>query len=210
MKHFLIAFSCLALVATQAQAGESGFVSLFDGKSLKGWTESDGESSFAVRDGAIVAQGNPKGHLFYAGNVNGAVFTDFELKLDVKTTPGANGGVYFHTKHQADGWPKQGFECQVNATHSDRIKTGSLYAVKNVMDDAPHKDNEWFACHIIVKGEKVTIRVDVKTVLDWEQPEEFRKRPAGDRKIQPGTFAFQAHDPKSVVYFKNVRVKVLE
>jgi len=195
----LIALSLFTCLAIQAQCDDSGFVSLFDGKSLNGWKESDGKSSFSVKDGMIVANGQPKGHLFYAGEVNGGVFTDFELKLDVKTTPGSNGGVYFHTRLQAGGWPKQGFECQVNASHTDRIKTGSLYAVKNVMDDAPHKDNEWFAYHIIVKGEKVTIKVNGRTVNEWEQPEEFRKRPNGGRKIQPGTVAPQAHEPASVV-----------
>jgi len=210
MKQILLTAIACALVSLPLQAAEKGWQDLFDGKSLKGWKESEGKSSFSVKDGMIVAQGQPKGHLFYAGEVNGGVFTDFELKADVKTTPGSNGGVYFHTAWQAGGWPKQGFECQVNATHSDRIKTGSLYAVKNVMDDAPHKDHEWFNYHIIVKGEKVTIKVDGKTVNEWTQTEELRNRPDGARKIQPGTFALQAHDPKSVVYFKNIKVKPLK
>lgn len=209
MKQILIAAAALTLGSSLLTADEAGWQSLFDGKTLNGWKESEGKSSFSVKDGMIVAHGQPKGHLFYAGRVNNAVFTDFEFKADIKTTPGSNGGVYFHTAWQAGGWPSQGFECQVNATHTDRIKTGSLYAVKNVMDNAPHKDHEWFNYHIIVKGEKVTIKVNGKTVNEWTQNEEFRKRKDGARKIQPGTFAFQAHDPKSVVYLKNIKVKVL-
>jgi hypothetical protein len=186
------------------------WLNLFDGKSLDGWKESGGKGSFYVEDGKIVANGKPMGHLFYAGKEKEApVFKNFEFKADVITTPGSNGGIYFHTRYQPEGWPEAGFECQVNATHGDRRKTGSLYGVKDVMDNAPHKDNEWFHYHIIVRGESVTVKIDGKTVLEWTQPEGMRGRPEGSRKIAQGTFALQAHDPKSKVCFKNLKVKPL-
>lgn len=211
MKRTLISLFVLTLVATSSTgADESGWISLFDGKSLEGWKESGAKGSFTAKDGMLVAKGRPMGHLFYTGKVEGASFKDFELKLDVKSTPGSNSGIYFHTRYQPDGWPSAGFECQVNATHTDWRKSGGLYAVKDVKDVAPHKDNEWFAYHITVKGEKVVVKINGKTTVEWTQPEEFKKRPDGARKIQPGTFAIQAHDPNSVVYLKNIRVKPLK
>ena len=54
------------------------------------------------------------------------------LRVEVKTGPSSNGGIYFHTKYQAQNWPKGGFECQVNNTHRDWIKTGSLYGLVNI------------------------------------------------------------------------------
>jgi hypothetical protein len=207
---YLVLALLIALSSACASAGDDPqWTSLFDGKSLDGWKESGGKGSFRVEGGKIVANGKPMGHLFYAGRVEKASFKNFEFKAEVMTTPGSNGGIYFHTKYQKDGWPKAGFEAQVNATHGDRIKTGSLYGIELILDDAPHKDNEWFEYHIIVKGESVTIKIDGKTVLQWTQPESFRSRPGEGRKIGRGTFAFQAHDPRSTVYFKNVRVKPL-
>ena len=110
-----------------------GFVDLFNGKDLSGWTPSkEKPESFSVKDGTLIVKGG-KSHLFYTGDVNGGNFKNFELKVKIKTFPGANSGVYFHTKYQDEGWPQNGYECQVNSTHKDPKKTGSLYGVKNIL-----------------------------------------------------------------------------
>ena len=205
----VLGLSVFLAFTSMSAAEEPRWISLFDGKSLDGWKESGGKGSFYVEDGKIVANGKPMGHLFYVGKMENASFKNFEFKAEVMTTPGSNSGIYFHSKYQEEGWPKAGFESQVNATHGDRRKTGGLYGVKDVMDVAPHKDNEWFEYHIIVKGESVAIKIKGKTTTEWMQPESFRSRPDGSRKIGQGAFAFQAHDPNSKVYFKNVRVKPL-
>ncbi|MFH1919413.1 MAG: DUF1080 domain-containing protein [Planctomycetota bacterium] len=205
----VLGLSVFLSFTSMSVAEEPRWISLFDGKSLDGWKESGGKGSFYVEDGKIVANGKPMGHLFYVGKMENPSFKDFEFKAEVMTTPGSNSGIYFHSKYQEQGWPKAGFESQVNATQGDRRKTGGLYGLKDVMDVAPHKDNEWFEYHIIVKGESVAIRINGKTTTEWTQPESFRSRPDGSRKIGQGTFAFQAHDPNSKVYFKNVRVKPL-
>jgi hypothetical protein len=113
----------------------------------------------------IVAQG-PRSHLYYAGPVEDANFRDFEFKADVMTKPGANSGMYFHTEYRETGWPRRGYEIQVNNTHSDWRKTGSLYGIKNIRE-SPAKDNEWFTQHIIVDGRQVTVIVNGRTVLEY-------------------------------------------
>ena len=194
---------------TRLQA-QDGWVSLFDGKSLDGWKVGENASTFKVEDGAIVVFG-PRAHLYYVGPVNDHVFTNFEWKADVMTFPGANSGMYFHTEYQEGGWPQKGYEVQVNNSHTDPIRTGSLYNITNVMNTAPAKDNEWFTQHIIVQGKKVTIKVNGKTTVEYTEPEGV-SRPADmkGRLIDKGTFAFQGHDPKSRVHFKNIMVKVLK
>ena len=95
---------------------------LFDGASLDGWTPSnENPNSYFVEDGVLVLRGG-RSHLFYTGPVGGADFKNFELKLEAKTTPGSNSGVYFHTAYQDKGWPGKGFEAQVNTTHKDPKK----------------------------------------------------------------------------------------
>ena len=190
--------------------GEKGFVSLFDGKSLNGWrVNSENPKSIIVKDGNIVIEG-PRAHLFYAGDVEKHNFKNFVLRAQVKTFPKDNSGIYFHTKYQDSGWPDAGFEAQVNNTHGDPKKTGGLYAVKDV-NPAPAKDGEWFDYEIRVKDKKVTIKINGKVTSSWtEVPNAPHLKSMPGRKLGSGTFALQAHDPKSVIHYRNIRVKPLK
>ena len=190
--------------------GEKGFVSLFDGKSINGWrVNSENPKSIIVKDGNIVIDG-PRAHLFYAGDVEKHNFKNFVLRAQVKTFPKANSGIYFHTKYQDSGWPDAGFEAQVNNTHGDPKKTGGLYAVKDV-NPAPAKDGEWFDYEIRVKDKKVTIKINGKVTSSWtEVPNAPHLKSMPGRKLGSGTFALQAHDPKSVIHYRNIRVKPLK
>ena len=208
MKRLLLTIATLAALTASICAAdtEEGFVSIFDGKSLEGWkTSTENTTAWKVVDGAIVANGN-RSHLFYIGD--GKTFKDFELKVDVMTKPNSNGGIYFHTKYQETDWPRGGFECQVNNTHGDWKKTGSLYDVVNVAVPLS-QDNKWWTQHITVKGNNVTVRVDGKIVLSYTEPPGVQAGKPFERKLGEGTFAFQAHDPGSTVMYKNIRVKRL-
>ena len=101
-----------------------------------------------------------------------------------------------------------GFECQVNVTQGDPIKTGSLYALKN-LDVTPAKDKKWWTQEIIVEGSEVTVKIDGETVLEYTEPEGTKPSNPFTRKLAEGTFGLQAHDPGSVVRYKNIRVKRL-
>lgn len=204
----LVAAGCLGAHAEDAAKDEGeGWVQLFDGKTMEGWKANENKQSWKIEDGSFVCKG-PRSHLFYVGDE--APFVNFHFKCEVMTKPGANAGIYFHTKYQDDGWPKFGYEAQVNATHGDPKKTGSLYAVKNV-DKANHKDNEWYTEEIIVEGKRIRIKVNGETVVDFT--EEADRKAGGDftRILDKdgGTFAFQAHDPGSEVHFRNIRVMKL-
>ncbi|MGE4004171.1 MAG: DUF1080 domain-containing protein [Planctomycetaceae bacterium] len=176
---------------------EEGFVSLFNGKDLTGWTVSD-KGLFKVEDGKIVANG-PRSHCF-----TDKEFKNFEFRADVMTTPGSNSGIYFHTKYLDSGWPMDGYEAQVNVTQGDPVKTGSLYNVIKLYE-TPAKDNEWWTQTIIVKGKNIVVKINGKVVIDYTEPEGV----TGTRRLSEGKFALQAHDPKSVTYYKNIRVKEL-
>lgn len=208
MKHFRSTLTVLLAAAATAMAAdnEAGFTTIFDGKTFDGWKIGDAAArSWRIEDGALVAQGT-RSHIYYVGDEQ--PFKDFELKVDVMTKPGSNGGIYFHTKYQESGWPRAGFECQVNVTQGDWIKTGSLYGLVN-MALTPAQDNKWWTQHITVRGRKVTVKIDGKTVLEYNEPEGAQPGKDFARKIGEGTFAFQAHDPGSVIHYKNVRVKRL-
>jgi hypothetical protein len=121
----------------------------------------------------------------------------------------SNGGIYICTEYQPTGFPTTGFEVQVNNSHTDRIRTGSLYHVVD-LSYIPAKDDEWFPMEIMVKGQTVTIWVKGSKVVEWTQPPDWTSNyDTPNRKIAPGTVAFQAHDPNSFTYYKNIRIKGL-
>ena len=209
-----------SLLAASALKAEDGWVSLFNGKDLTGWKsnwDSDEKNAmkaevFSVENGEIKVNGG-RCHLFYVGPVNSAVFKNFEFKAKVKTQPGANSGIYFHTAFESNNWPSKGFECQVNETHTDIKKTGGLYAVKDVLNVSPAKDEEWFDYDIKVEGKHVVLSINGKVTSDWTQPDDWdpSKSLKGmpGRKLGEGTFAMQGHDPKSITHYKDIFVKVL-
>ena len=201
----VLAILLAGLTALHAADSEEGFTSIFDGKTFTGWQASiDNTNTWKLEDGAFVARG-PTAHLFYMGDSK--PFKNFELKVDVMTVTNSNGGIYFHTVYQEKGFPTAGIECQVNVSHGDWIKTGSLYGLVNI-GMTPAQDNQWWTQHIIVRGRKVTVKIDGKTVLEYNEPPGAQS--GRGKKLGEGTFALQAHDPKSVIRYKNIRVKRLD
>jgi len=185
---------------TRATHQPDGWVSLFDGKTLSGWKASENPATFHVENGEIVVHG-PRAHLFYDGPVQNHQFTDFELSVDVLTKPGANSGIYLRTEFQPDGFPSKGYEVQVNNSHTDWRRTGSLYAVQDVREGLP--DNQWFTVHATVRGRHITVKVNDRQTVDYTEPDTAKTRLTG------GTVALQGHDPGSEVHYKNIRIRPL-
>lgn len=199
----------LAVVLQQGPI-EPGWTELFNGKDFTGWKVSGNQATFKIQDGALVANG-PVAHAFYDGPVMNHAFRNFELKVDVMAKNNSNGGIYVLTEYQDTGFPRKGFEVQVNNTYArDPVKTGSLYHVMDVTEALP-KDDEWFTEHIIVQGNTITISVNGKQVVKWTQPADWAggRGGAGRAMTAPGTIALQGHDPNSTVYYKNIRIKPL-
>ncbi len=191
-----------------SQKKEKGWVSLFDGKSFAGWkVNEEHPNTFSIEDGTIKVAGE-RAHLFYDGTVGNHDFKNFELKLMAKTLPGSNSGIFIHTAYQASGWPQQGYEVQVNQTHGDWRKTGSLYSVSDVKENLA-KDNEWYEYHIIVKDKRVTIKINDKVAVDYTEPDTLPVD-RGLKKLSSGTIALQGHDPKSIANFKDIKIKILK
>lgn len=176
---------------------DEGFVSLFNGQDLSGWKASE-NGNFSVEDGAIVVRGN-RAHLFTIRE-----YQNFDFTCEIMTQPGSNSGIYFHTVYE-ETWPSRGYEVQVNCTHSDPVKNGSLWGVvKNY--NARVKDNEWYAMQITVEDQNIVTRVNGEIVVDYTEPAGV----TAARRIGKGSIALQAHDPKSVVKYRNIRLKKLK
>ena len=196
----LVAAALLLTPFAGSAEDKDGWISLFNGKNFDGWKIGDAkQGKWKIENGNIVANG-PRSHLYTIKE-----FKNFEFKAEVMTTPGSNSGIYFHTKYQETGFPNTGYESQVNVSHGDPVKTGSLWGVVKLYE-TPAKDNKWWEQHIIVRGQNIVVKINGKTVLDYTEP----KGVQGGRKISSGSFALQAHDPKSVIHYRNIRVKPLK
>ena len=201
--------AALCFLFASTAFAQQGWVQLFNGKDLTNWQVNENKDTFSVEDGAIKAHGT-RSHCFYTGPFQDHMFKDFELEVEVKTLPGSNGGIYIDTEFQPQGWPGKGFEVQVNNTYvTDPRKTGSLYEVSD-NNAAVAPDNEWFTEHVTQRGNTITIQVNGKQIVQWTQPADWAgTKDFAGRKIGLGTIALQGHDPKSTVYYRNIRIKPL-
>jgi len=165
---------------------------MFNGKDLAGWEANESPESWKVEDGMLKGAG-PVSHLFWKAQE----CENCEFKAEVRIMDGSNSGMYFRTAF-GPRFPK-GYEAQVNATHKDPVKTGSLYSFhKNF--ESPSKPGEWFTQHIIADGNHIVIKVNDKVITDFvDEKNTFTK----------GFLALQQHDPNSVVYYRNLMFRKL-
>lgn len=195
INEFLLAVALAgALAGQQIKTGE--WTPMFNGKNLDGWKANENPQAWEVvtEDGqpAIKTTGY-RSHLFWMVEE----CEDCEFKADFKVTDGSNSGMYFRAAFEP-GWPK-GYEAQVNATHKDPVKTGSLYNFhKNF--ESPTKPGEWGTQHIIVRGNHITILVNGKVITDYVDEK---------NTFQKGWLALQGHDPQSTTYYRNLSYKRL-
>src|SRR5262249_13863797 len=148
---------------------------LFNGKDLTGWkTHEDDPTIWEVKDGAMTARGLGNGHVYsQRGN-----YENFVFRIEAKINDGGNSGQYFRARFQKS-FPA-GYEAQINATHKDPIKTGSLYPgfvrgrekqaelrPKLVILECPHKPDEWFTQEVTADGNHIIIKVNGKTTVDF-------------------------------------------
>jgi hypothetical protein len=180
-----------------ADAKDEKWVSLFNGKDLTGWkTHPDDKAKWEVVDGMIVGTG-PVGHLYSEKGD----YKNFKYKLEVSIGDKGNSGQYFRTKF-SKGFPKpnEGLEAQINSSGGDKVRTGSLYNVKDcLIYEQLVKPDTFFTQEVLADGEHVVIKVNGKITVDTKL--------TGDKaKILEGHLAIQQHDPGSTVKIKKIEV----
>ncbi len=177
-----------------AAEGEEKWISIFNGKDLTGWkTHPDDKAKWEVVDGMIVGTG-PAGHLFSEkGN-----YKNFKFKVEVSISDKGNSGQYFRTKF-AKAFPP-GLEAQINSTGGDKVRTGSLYNVKDcLIYEQLVKPDTFFTQEVLADGDHIVIKVNGKITVDTKL--------TGDKaKITEGHFAIQQHDPGSKVIIKKMEI----
>lgn len=195
-----------------ADERESGFVPLFDGRSLAGWVgDVDG---YAAQNGAIVCRQEKGGNLFAEKQ-----YADFILRLEIKIPPGGNNGIAVRSPLEKGNVAYSGTEIQVlddphpmYATIKPYQHHGSVYGVVPAKPGALKPAGEWNVQEIVVRGRKIQVTLNGRTIVDADLDEATKNGPA-DGKPHPGLarksgyVGFLGHG--SPVEFRNIRIKEL-
>jgi Domain of Unknown Function (DUF1080) len=210
---------CLALLATVCffsltARAESGFVSLFDGKTLNGWKETHKTRgpSYYVTNGVIASPPNAANDL-----VTDGTFSDFILRLDFKLTPAANNGIGIRVPFETNDLTYSGNEVQVlddndsAYAHLDPGQyCGSLYKIFAAKRGAVHASGDWNHYEITAIGRHIKVQLNGQTIVDGNlndvtNREVLRGHPGMLR--DSGHIALLGH--WSHVEFRNIFIKPL-
>jgi hypothetical protein len=164
---------------------------MFDGSTLDGWKASDHPESWSVKDGAIRGDG-PGSYLFYTAER----CENCEFKAEVRINHGGNSGMFFRSPFSKS--PDM-YEAQIDSSHRDPVRTGSLYHFVNILEVLV-PDDTWFTQRIVVDGNHIEIWVNDKQTVDFIDEKNTRT---------DGLFALQQHNAGSIVEFKNLMFKEL-
>lgn len=194
-------FAGLALAAD-----ETGFVPLFDGKTLTGW-EGD-TKTFRVADGAIVggslAARIPRNEFLCSKDEYG----NFELRLEFKILgAGANGGVQFRSQRIPNHHEVKGYQADLGegwygslydeSRRNKLLATASKEVVKKAL-----KPDDWNDYTVRCEGPHIQIWINGEQTVDYTEP---------DGKIeQTGRLGLQIHGgPPAEAWYKELRIKKL-
>jgi hypothetical protein len=210
---FVAGFGSPAAAEDKNKDKEQGFVSLFDGETLKGWKGSG--TSYVVRDGAIVCDPKGKG----GGNLyTEKEYGDFHLRFEFKLTPGANNGIGIRTPPSGDP-AYVGMEIQVLDDTAPQYKSlapyqyhGSVYGVVAAKRGHLKPVGEWNREEIILRGKKITVILNGEKIVDADleeasTPKTIDGRPHPGLARDKGHICFCGHG--SEVAFRGLEVKEL-
>ncbi len=207
MLTFLYTSCCSSLLASDE---EQGFVTLFDGNSLSGWTGAI--ENYIVSNGVLSSK---KG--VYGGLYSEKEYSNFELYLEFRLTSGANNGIALRAPIEGDP-AYVGFESQILDNSAEIYASlkpyqfhGSIYGIAPAKRGFLRPVGEWNMQTIICNGRKISVLLNHETILNIDLDQ---VAPAGktiDGKEHPGLLrkvghiGLMSHD--DIVEFRNIKIR---
>ncbi len=190
--------------SAEGQQPEEGFVSIFNGKDLKGW---EGDLKlWKVVDGNLVGDSpGIKQNEFLATE---KTYSDFELRLEFKLHQGVgNTGIQFRSIRDPKSSAVSGYQADVGEKY-----WGCLYDEhrrNKILVQAPPelekslKKGDWNTYLIRAEGDHITLKVNGVTTVDYKELD--------DQIARSGIIAVQVHSGGPLkVEFRNLRIKELK
>ncbi|WP_193211588.1 3-keto-disaccharide hydrolase [Luteolibacter marinus] len=204
------------LMVGAATAEEPAWISLFDGKTLSGWTSATGGKpgeGWKVEEGSIHRAGK-------AGDlISEKEFTDFELEFDWKVAKGANSGVKYRVQKTAGGWLGPEYQVLDDTGHPNGkvadTSAASLYEiVPAAKDKALKPPGEWNHSRIVAKGTvlehwlngKQVVKIDIEGT-DWPGLKKDSKFAKVDGFAGPAAGHILLQDHGDEVWFRSIRIR---
>ncbi len=180
---------------------ESGFVPLFDGKSMKGWVGD--VAGYEAKEGVLTClAGKGKGGKIYTEKE----YDNFVIRFEFKLTPGSNNGLALRCP--LEGKPaSKGFESQILDNTSKRYQSvrlsqyhGSLYKLVAAKRGFLKPVGEWNEQEVVLNENRIKITLNGEVILEDTDLSRF-KRP------ERGHIGFLGHGSK--VQFRKIELKAL-
>lgn len=190
MRRFHLLCTALIVMAIPCAAHQClaqahpGFVDLFNGENLDGWTQRNGTATYRVEDGVIIgttAKGSPNSFL-----CTDKLYGDFELKFEVKLDRGLNSGVQIRsqTKDGKPGGRVNGPQVEISLDKMAGYVYGEAAGGWMTPDEdrKPHdtfKDREWNSYHVVAVGNHIETWINGVPISDLTHEERYRSHPTG-------------------------------
>ena len=189
-----------------------GFVSLFDGKSLKGWIGAT--DAYYVENGRLISREDAHGNLFTEKE-----YADFVLRFEFRLTPGANNGLAIRSPAKQSSCAYEGTEIQIldnTAPKYAKLKPyqfhGSIYGVVPARRGYLRPVGQWNQQEVICCGRHVTVILNGVTIVDADL-DEVSAHGTMDGKSHPGLKRRSGHigwlGHRSRVELRKIRIKEL-
>ena len=175
-------------VLTKEEVKE-GWIALFDGHSFYGWRPQEA-ANFRIENGTIVVDSGKQALLCTTTQ-----FSDYVLKVDFRSDPETNSGIFLRTSPNPKDVTKSAYELNI-APQSNGFPTGSLVGRAKVAGQGG--DDAWHSYEVVMDGGHVVIKLDGETILDYTDP-----KPTGR-----GFIGLQHNSGR--VEFKNVKLRPLK
>ncbi len=166
-----------------------GWILLFDGETLFGWKPTT-DANWKAEDGVIsVSEGEP-GLLRTTSQ-----FGNYALKVDFRSAPGTNSGVFLRTSPQPTDVTRKCYELNIADTGDNPFPTGSF--VERQRCEGDHDSDGWQTFEVTADGAHFLVKLDGQVVLDYTDP----------KSLGRGFIGLQLNSGK--VEFRNVKLKPL-
>lgn len=212
-KNILLSGLLLFGFTAMAQA-EEGWIELFNGKDLSGWTQKNGTATYEVKDGTIVGTtktGSPNSFL-----CSDEQYGDFELEFDVKVHDKLNSGVQIRsqTKGNTNEGRVNGPQVEIEAgeaeagyIYGEATGLGWLTPEKELIPHKHFKSGEWNHYRVVAKGPRIQTWINGEPIADLTHEEIYKTYPKGFIGLQVHGIGKNA-GPYDVAW-KNIKLKKL-
>ena len=225
MKRALpVAIAASLLLFTQSAANadhHEGWVNMFNGKTLAGWTQKNGTATYQVVDGAILgttSEGSPNSFLCSVTE-----YGDFELEFEVKVSNELNSGVQIRSQTKKEKGKTiyntgrvNGPQVEIEASGEKGAEGGYVYGEaaggwrtppERLVPHKHFKDGEWNKYRIVAKGPRIQTFINGQKIEDLNDPEIYKTHPKGFIGLQ--VHGIGKNSGPFQVMWKNLRIKEL-